>query len=136
MLTSTSTRLFGWISPLTPATSLILTPIARLPGVILTSIPGPVPEGARRPGTRASPSNTATRVTRPISESGDEKAPAGIVATGHSRTVSAVRSMLLPSARFFAATTRGRVAIRLAAFVVSRTRYTPKVATAAMAIAT
>jgi len=71
-----------------------------------------------------------------MSESGEENAPAGIVATGHSRTESAVLSIADPSGRLFAATTRGRVAIRPEAFVFSRTRYTPKVASAAMPIAT
>jgi hypothetical protein len=96
--------------------------MARLPGAILTSRPAPLPWGARRPATNASPVNTATRVTRPTSESTTVTAPAGTAATGHSFTASIVLSMFAPSGRSFAATTTRLVGTRLCSLVVWSTR--------------
>ena len=134
-VTSMSTRLPGCTRPLSPATSLMRTAIARLPGAIITSRPGPVPSGARRPGTSGSPLKTATRVTRPTTAFASRNAPDGIVCSGHWLTATASASTCAPSGRSAIAITTGTVLMRPFAWLASRTRQTPYVAKPATRIA-
>ena len=69
-------------------------PIARLPGVILTSMPGPVPDGREPAGDQrlALEHGDARDAADQRVGRGDRRRP-GSVATGHSRTESAVRSI-------------------------------------------
>src|SRR3712207_4266608 len=115
--------------PLIPATSLMRTPIARLPGAILTSSPGPLPTGASRAGVIGSPAKTPTRVIRPTAESSEVKAPAGTLAAGHSALVTAARSITAPSGISRVATTTRCVDTRDPSLVACSALKAPSTAT-------
>jgi hypothetical protein len=135
LVTSTSTRLSGRTSPLTPAASLTRTAMARRSAAMVPSSPGAAPRGASAEARTGSPRVSATRVTRPATESGEVSASGGITRAGHGTCVSASRGTATPAGTSAASTTTARVGSRTGSAAALSRRYTENVATLAVSTA-